>query len=239
MSYPGAKGQAGVFQRIIGQMPPHHTYIEAFFGSGKIFHTKRRATINCMLDLNAKHLPKADFGMPFIQPINACAIDFLGRILKGGPDDKKDTLVYCDPPYILSTRKNRRYYEHEMTLQEHERLVKILIALDCMVMISGYPHPLYDEAFYAHGWRCISYRTRTRGRTLTECLWCNFPEPTVLHDWRFAGQSHRQRVSFKRVAARWLARLAKMHPRKRGYLLNELGTSFPALGSNQPEATPE
>ena len=41
MSYPGSKAQAGVFQRIIGQMPPHSTYVEPFFGSGQIFWRKR------------------------------------------------------------------------------------------------------------------------------------------------------------------------------------------------------
>ena len=33
MSYPGSKAQAGVFQRIIGQMPQHPVYVEPFFVS--------------------------------------------------------------------------------------------------------------------------------------------------------------------------------------------------------------
>lgn len=42
MSYPGSKGQAGTWQRIIGQMPPHSVYVEPFFGSGQVFWRKRR-----------------------------------------------------------------------------------------------------------------------------------------------------------------------------------------------------
>ncbi|MCZ4283118.1 hypothetical protein O4H49_20200 [Kiloniella laminariae] len=30
MSYPGGKGGAGVYQKIINIMPPHKTYIEGF-----------------------------------------------------------------------------------------------------------------------------------------------------------------------------------------------------------------
>lgn len=54
MSYPGAKGQAGVFQRIIGNMPPHNYYIEAFCGSGVIFKAKRPASDTLLID---KHAP--------------------------------------------------------------------------------------------------------------------------------------------------------------------------------------
>ena len=50
----------------------------------------------------------------------------------------------------------------------------------------------------------------------------NFPEPEELHDWRFAGNTFRQRLGLKRLAARWLARLDAMPARKRGYVLNAI-----------------
>lgn len=104
-----------------------------------------------------------------------------------------------------------------MSDRQHAQLLTLLQAMQCRVMISGYPSELYSSQLRT--WRCLSYRTRTRGKTVTECLWCNFPEPSELHDWRYAGQSFRQRLAFKRLAARWLARLEAMPERKRGYLL--------------------
>lgn len=68
---------------------------------------------------------------------------------------------------------------------------------------------------------------------MTECLWCNFPEPTELHDWRFAGKNFRERTSLKRLATRWLARLEAMAPRKRGYLLNSVHNAYPGAGGHQ------
>jgi site-specific DNA-adenine methylase len=41
MGYLGSKAQAGVWQRIIGQMPAHSFYVEPFFGSGQIFWRKK------------------------------------------------------------------------------------------------------------------------------------------------------------------------------------------------------
>jgi hypothetical protein len=96
--------------------------------------------------------------------------------------------------------------------------------MKCRVLISGYPSKLYSKML--REWRCISYRTRTRGCTLTECLWCNFPEPNELHDWRFAGKNFRERLALKRQATRLLARLDAMPPVKRGYLLDLVHQRF-------------
>ncbi len=212
MGYPGSKAQAGVFQRIIGQMPPHSTYVEPFFGSGKVFWSKRRAATSIVVDLDAAVIAKAGAEAG----VNAIAGDAISTLPKLALS--ADAVVYCDPPYLLSTRQGRSYYEHEMTDEQHVSLLALLQGFKCRVMLSGYPSALYSSQL--DGWRCLQYRTRTRGRTVTECLWCNFPEPAELHDWRYAGQSFRQRLGFKRLAARWLTRLDGMNPRKRGYVLD-------------------
>jgi DNA adenine methylase len=226
MSYPGSKGQAGVWQRIIGQMPPHNVYVEAFAGSAQIFRQKRRAAKSWLIDLDESvfdDIPKSDD----VQLLPGCdALDRLTHLVGHSsfiPAGDK-TLIYCDPPYPLSTRHGRHYYKHEMTDQEHTSLLTLLQALRCRVMISGVPCELYVR--WLQNWRCISYRTRWHDKTVTECLWCNFPEPDELHDWRYAGVNHRQRVTLKRLAARQLARLARMAPRKRGYVLNAIREAY-------------
>ena len=210
--YPGSKAQAGVFQRIIGQMPPHRLYVEPFFGSGQVFWRKRRAERSILIDRVPGLLAKAG-AEAGVRAITGDAISILPELVPFEPD----TVVYCDPPYVLSTRQNRFYYDYELGDSDHARLLDVLNSLRCHVLISGYPSTLYDSEL--RGWRCESYTTRTRGRTVTECLWANFPEPRVLHDWRYAGKNFRQRLAMARLARRWLKRLAAMPERKRGYLL--------------------
>lgn len=41
--YLGAKSASGAFQAVIGSMPPHDTYIEAFAGSGAVLRAKPKA----------------------------------------------------------------------------------------------------------------------------------------------------------------------------------------------------
>jgi DNA adenine methylase len=217
MSYPGSKAQAGVFHTIIGQQPPHSCYVEPFAGSAQVFHRKRRAERSILIDRNRSCIAKLSAEGLSVNAICADAFKALPLLIATLP---ADAVIYCDPPYLLSTRAGRRYYEHELTEAQHKQLLGLLCDAGCRVQVSGYPSELYGAAL--RDWRCIRYRTRTRGRTVTECLWCNYPEPDELHDWRYAGKNYRERLYLKRLAMRWLAKLDGMSPRKEGYVLHAI-----------------
>ncbi len=68
-------------------------------------------------------------------------------------NDGRDTLFYVDPPYLHSTRGQKRVggqmyhvYAHEMTDEEHIALLESLLSLEGMVVLSGYPNQMYDDA---------------------------------------------------------------------------------------------
>lgn len=236
MSYPGTKGQSGTPQLIIGQMPPHDVYVETFAGRGTICGKKLPASSNVLIDVDAGAVAwlrnaaaNAKFGVTAgVEILQANGITAL-RAMRCFESPR--TLAYVDPPYMLSTRKGRRYYNHELTDEDHATLLATLRAVTCMVMVSHPPHPLYVHQL--QNWRCISYRERNRRHTMEQCLWCNFPEPTVLHDWRFAGMGYRERLTLKRLALRWKRRLDAMPARKRGFVLNHLAlTSDPTLSAD-------
>ncbi|MGQ9459011.1 MAG: DNA adenine methylase [Anaerolineae bacterium] len=69
--------------------------------------------------------------------------------------DTPETLFYCDPPYILSTRKGK-FYQHELSDQDHEELVDILLHIQGMAVVSGYDHPIYKPLEEA-GWKRYEY----------------------------------------------------------------------------------
>lgn len=231
MSYPGSKAQAGVWQRIIGQMPPHSVYVEPFFGSGQVFHRKLRAANSILIDRNPTVFRTVGVDAD-VESILGNAIEWLPLLAErtvyfpsaGEPTFTQgfldDALIYCDPPYPLATRKGREYYEHEMSDDDHAALLSTLLQLNCRVMISTYPNALYSSQL--REWRCVRYQTMTRGGKRTELLYCNFPEPETLHDWRYAGRNFRERCALKRLEKRWLAKLDAMPPRKRGYVLNAI-----------------
>lgn len=226
MNYPGSKSQAGTWQRIIGQMPPHNVYVEAFAGSAQIFHRKRPARINVLIDASAGVSASLGARIHNAVILNTDALAWLSNpaLVDGmGLTLGDDALVYADPPYLLETRQGRLYYEHEPEVHDpdwHKTLLARLQALKCKVMLSGYASDLYHSTLV--GWRCIAYQTRHHRKTATECLWMNFPEPDALHDWRYAGRTFRERQSLSKLRKRWLARLQAMPARKRGFLLNAI-----------------
>lgn len=116
--------------------------------------------------------------------------DAVGLVERLGMSE--DTLIYCDPPYLASTRKSRQAasgaadYRHDMgTVEAHERLAEVLCATPATVILSGYPSPLY-ESLYA-GWGSVDFQVTahssnalTTGRTgRVERIWSNRPLATT------------------------------------------------------------
>lgn len=71
--------------------------------------------------------------------------------------DGPDTVFYCDPPYVLDTRKKKKYYAVEPGDAYHGELVKALKKVRGSVVLSGYVHPIYN-ALGEDGWLMDSYK---------------------------------------------------------------------------------
>lgn len=94
--------------------------------------------------------------------------------------DGDDTLHYVDPPYLPDTRSTKirksgeRYhaYSHEMTVADHREMLAALRGLKGMVVLSGYPSALYDDAL--PDWHRVERPALADGaRPRTEVLWLN------------------------------------------------------------------
>lgn len=83
-----------------------------------------------------------------------------------------DCLIYADPPYLLSTRK-QRYYNVEMeTEEEHEVLLKILLKHSGSIVLSGYDSEIYND--YLVGWTRYEFKTNAEtGKERIEVVWVN------------------------------------------------------------------
>jgi len=101
-----------------------------------------------------------------------------------GEYNTPDYFAYLDPPYVMSTRRSRRY-KHELTDADHKEMVEIMLEYPGMIMLSGYDSELYAPLREA-GWDKQRYETvchitgKTRGniksreeRKREECVWRN------------------------------------------------------------------
>lgn len=86
--------------------------------------------------------------------------------------NRKETLLYLDPPYLLNTR-SKRIYEHEMTDEEHIELLQAILEFKGKVIISGYESDMYNS--YLEGWYRETAKVNTEmGKSATEVIWMNY-----------------------------------------------------------------
>lgn len=216
--YPGGKGTC--FQRIINLIPPHDTYIETHLGGGAVIRNKAPASLNIAIESDPAAILSWDQGkFPHVHVIKADAAQWL-KTYK--PIDH--TFIYADPPYLMSSRKTtERRYNHEYTNVQHVELLEILLDLASpiiQVMISGYWSSLYGGML--RHWNVDSFQTMTRGGMATEYVWMSYPQPNKLHDYRYLGNTFRDRERITRKQRRWVNRLNKMPALERNALLDRI-----------------
>ena len=100
--------------------------------------------------------------------------------------DSPQTLFYCDPPYLHSTRGDNKAYAFEMDEDEHRELASVLRSCAGMVAISGYRNDLMDRLY--EGWTRVDAPEKTTHsvkRPRRESLWTNYdPENHAYDDLR-------------------------------------------------------
>ena len=151
--------------------------IRSFMGFGSNAHTASHKT-GFRSFSNRSHTTPAHDWANFPIELQIIVERLQGVVIENRPaieimsqHDTEDTLHYCDPPYLMSTRTDRsRDYNHELTDNDHVNLANFLRTLKGMVIVSGYDSPLYDKLF-------SDYKKMTKkafadgARERLECLW--------------------------------------------------------------------
>jgi len=108
MTYPGGKNGSGVYQKLINLMPPHQTYIEPFLGGGAIMRIKKPAPANIGIDIDADVVQRFHRENPDLATeLHICsALDWLAPGRSSLYYTNPRTLIYLDPPYLMSVRYN-------------------------------------------------------------------------------------------------------------------------------------
>lgn len=159
--------------------------VRSFMGFGSTAVALRRKTgFRADSNRSGKHPADDWVGMP--TALQAITERLQGVVIENRPAlgimerfDGPDTLIYCDPPYVHDTRSGKRIhgglehaYKHEMNEADHAELLAWLTRSSSMIVLSGYGHPLYDDAL--RHWRRIEIQALADGaRRRTEVLWIN------------------------------------------------------------------
>lgn len=91
--------------------------------------------------------------------------------------DSKETLFYCDPPYVHGTRGDTKSYGYEMADNEHRRLAEVLNSGKGLMALSNYQCALMDELYPSPKWKKHLSQIKTIHSTKDkrqEVLWVNY-----------------------------------------------------------------
>ena len=218
-TYPGGKGKR--YQQIINLMPPHEIYVESHLGGGAVMLKKRPAMTNIGIELDAQVCAKwrqqheRSFDL-----VQGDALDVLTDL-----NLPSSALVYCDPPYLPSTRRQTRVYRHDYDEADHRRLLTTLKRLACRVILSGYASALYAEQLA--GWEVRQMEVQTQQGSTTELLWTNYNPGAVLHDYAHIGADFREREALRRRLRTIVRRLALAGEQERRAALALLSQCYP------------
>ena len=231
--YFGGKGGAGVYQSIINQIPPHDVYKECFLGMGSIIRNKLPAKFSYGVEV---HAPAANYfqknhatSIPNFRLLRRCAFELLEVWSVMGPDRGLTEFVYLDPPYPLESRTSNHRYEQELTDEQHVRLCQLINYMSdagYLVAISTYPNDIYEK--HLAGWRPFEYTsTDSAGKIRDELLYCNYPEPAILHDPSYLGENNDKRSDIKKRIRRNINKLQQWGPNERLRLISHVLATMP------------
>jgi DNA adenine methylase len=164
--------------------------VRSFMGFGSNAHTKPsgfRANSNRIGTTPAKdwaNYPNAMAAM--VDRLRGVVIERRDAIEVMTAHDGPETLHYVDPPYLPETRDAGTDYAHEMNVCQHRALLTYLRSVEGMVVLSGYPSRIYDDAL--HDWKRVNRRAMADGaRERTEVLWIS--PKAVFAEGLFAGEA--------------------------------------------------
>lgn len=152
----------------------------SFLGFGSNAHAKRSTSFRSSCTRNGttpahdwRRLPDALHAT--VERLQGVVIENKSALDVMAQHDAATTLHYVDPPYVWSARgrhDKQRQYQHELTDADHVALLEFLQGVQGMVVLSGYPSALYDDALVK--WRRIDKAAFADGaRKRTEVLWLN------------------------------------------------------------------
>lgn len=212
-NYPGSKGANGAWQQIISQVPRCQRFIELMAGSAVLSAKIKNVPERVVNDVDPTVINS--ISIPGVTKLN---LDY-SQVLDLYSYDRSNTVFYCDPPYLMSTRSHKkRLYKFDWGQADHERFLDLVTRYGGQVMVSHYPCSLYQDAL--KDWRQVPYRSMTRAGLRQELLFLNFDLPPLLADPSNVGENFTDRQRLKRKVNRLITRLDKEEPLERSAILS-------------------
>lgn len=220
-NYTGNKAIDGVYHKIINEIPEFSRFLELFAGSAAIAKLLcSPSDVVFINDVDVKASNNLDYYIVSNELKKWHSYNFdVFAFLEKCPLYEED-FIFFDPPYLHSTRTDKKLYTHEFSDDDHVKLLSTVLDKDCKIMIIHPKCDLYDNTL--KDWRKVEIKIRYNRKTSIECLYMNYPPPTKLHNPQYTGKDSWDRQRIKRKADRWVNRLQQLPELEREFILDKI-----------------
>lgn len=215
-NYRGNKNIPGIYQWIINRIPPHSLMIEPFAGSAAISFRINSPAPTVLNDCNTGVTDALTCMIRKNMTIsNLPAVQLLSSFAQAGTD----TFIYCDPPYMLSTRgSTRQIYEYEMEDSDHYIFLSVVRTAKYNCMISHYECDLYNNLL--SNWQREHFKVRYHNKTVKETIYYNYAKPDLLQSYQYVGSDCWDRQRITRKINRLASKLAALPALERNAIIS-------------------
>ena len=225
---PGGKNSNGVYQILINLVPPHKIKYECFAGSAMLTRLMKPSEKTFVVEIDNSFTDKYKINeIPGVTVLNEDAFKVLSSLRYVITEKADQVFIWCDPPYPRFTRRSpkKKIFKYDLTIEDHERLCKLLITLPFKIAISSYRNPVYDEILQK--WNRFDYTTHAQNKKVIESVYYNYDLSNgERHDYAYVGHDRYRRREVRNIAARMIRRLNWVKPEERQAILYRISESF-------------
>ena len=250
-SYPGGKSGAGVYQRLINEIPPHRVLVIPFAGRCGVARRIRPAEHTVVIDRDPEVLDwwqrwqRKPEGRA-VELHHADGIEWL-RFRFGLTQWPTPPITATQDPATTAADASQRggvlgaFGEafvfadppYVLASRKSGRIYKHEMSdadhQRLLDVLRSLPVPvmlcgLASPLYSAslQDWRTFAHDVPTRAGLQTELVWMSYAEPSQLHDHRFIGRNRRDRERIRRRQRNVAAMLRRMTPRERAAMLEAI-----------------
>lgn len=230
-SYPGSKAVSGFKQQFFNILPKAHVYYDLFGGSGAVAELIRDEDSSATIIYNEIDHHVFLLAKAISRASHTYNWDY--RLVISSTPLSLKKIFYCDPPYLMDTRKSKRnIYNYEWDENEHLNFINYVQKegnySNSLFIISHYPCELYDKLVTENKWNKREFEVATRNGVATEALYFNFdPVKQDLLTYKYLGKNNTDRQRIKRYQNNMLKRIKQLPMQEKKAMLQLLqNTSF-------------
>ena len=218
-NYVGFKGGQTILPKLMSHVPDSKRYFSFFFGSGGLELSQSFNDTSWIIAEKDQALRLKASTMDHV--VYNDYQDIVANF-----DFTSDDFVFCDPPYLLNTRKSgRKYYKNEFNLEDHKKFLNIIKNCKAKVMIT---HPfcdLYDS--FLTDWYKIDFTYMSQSGWFEDGIYLNYLSCSVaLKSYKYLGCDRTERQMIKRKRENFCKKFESLSYHEKLAFLKQINCRF-------------